>query len=84
MFNVAINTGDGAEIAVSEEGDTFFVSLAEKLLGLLLIIIGAIMIYLTATTSGSSGLGAFNLFFGVVSFAILIIGVFLLLVRASE
>ena len=69
---------------MSEEGDTFFVNLAEKLFGGVLIIIGAIMIYLTATTSGSSGLGAFNLFFGVVSFVMVIIGVFLLLVRVSE
>ena len=66
---------------MSEEGDTFFVSLAEKLLGLLLIVIGAILIYLTATTGG---LGDFTVFFGVLSLIMLIIGVFLLLVRASE
>ena len=67
---------------MSEEGDTFFVNLAEKLFGVILIIIGAIMIYLTATTSGS--LAHFTLFFGILSFIMLIIGLFLLLVRASE
>ena len=47
---------------MSDEGDTFWVSLAEKFFGLILVIIGAIMIYFTATTSG---LGAFTAFFGV-------------------
>jgi membrane-bound ClpP family serine protease len=70
-----------AKTAMSEEGETFFVNLAEKLFGVILIIIGAIMIYLTASTSG---LGAFALFFGILSFILLIIGLFLLLVRASE
>ena len=44
---------------MSDEGDTFWVSLAEKFFGLLLIVIGAVMIYFTATTSG---LGAFRYF----------------------
>ena len=66
---------------MSEEGDTFFVNLAEKLFGVILIIIGAIMIYLTVSTSA---LGAFTLFFGILSFIMIIIGLFLLLVRASE
>ena len=30
---------------MSEEGDTFWVSLAERLFGLLLIVIGAVMLY---------------------------------------
>ena len=66
---------------MSEEGDTFFVNLAEKFLGLILVIIGAIMIYLTVSTNA---LGAFSLFFGILSVIMLIIGLFLLLVRASE
>ena len=69
---------------MSEEGDTFFVNLAEKFLGLILVIIGAIMLYLTATTSGPSGLGAFITFFGVLSVIMVVIDLFLLLVRASE
>ena len=69
---------------MSEEGDTFFVNLAEKFLGLILVIIGAIMLYLTATTSGPSGLGAFITFFGVLSVIMVVIGLFLLLVRPSE
>jgi hypothetical protein len=66
---------------MSEEGDTFFVNLAEKLFGVTLIAIGAIMMYLTASTSA---LGGFTLFFGILSFIMIIIGLFLLLVRPSE
>ena len=66
---------------MSEEGDTFWVSLAEKFIGLILVVIGAIMIYFTATTSA---LGGFTVFFGVVSILMLIIGLFLLLVRPAE
>jgi len=36
---------------MSNEGDTFWVSLFEKSFGLLLIIIGALMRYFTATTA---------------------------------
>ena len=67
---------------MSEEGDTFWVSLAEKFFGILLIIISALMLYFTATST--SVLGAFSLFFGILSVIMLIIGLFLLLVRPSE
>ena len=66
---------------MSDEGDTFWISLAEKFFGLLLVVIGALMLYFTATTSG---LGAFTVFFGVVSLIMLIIGLFLLLVKPPE
>ncbi len=82
MFNVAINTERRGENNMSEEGDTFFVNLAEKSLGLVLIVIGAIMLYFTATST--SELGAFSLFFGILSVIMVIIGLFLLLVRPSE
>jgi uncharacterized membrane protein SirB2 len=66
---------------MSEEGDTFWVSLAEKFFGIILIIIGALMLYYTAT---SSELGTFSVFFGILSVIMLIIGVFLLLVKPPE
>jgi len=69
---------------MSEEGDTFWVSLAEKFFGLIVIVIGGIMLYLTATSTGASELGAFSLFFGVLSVILLAIGLFMLLVRPSE
>jgi hypothetical protein len=67
---------------MSEEGDTFWVSLAEKFIGLILVIIGALMIYFTATSTDV--LGAFSLFFGIISAILLIIGLFLLIVRSPQ
>jgi hypothetical protein len=67
---------------MSEEGDTYWISLAEKFFGLILIIVGAIMIYYTATST--SALGQFSLFFGILSGVTLVIGFFLLLVKPSE
>jgi predicted ferric reductase len=67
---------------MSEEGDTFWVSLAEKFFGIILIIIGAIMLYFTATST--SVLGGFSLFFGILSLIMIIIGLFLLVVRPPE
>jgi hypothetical protein len=69
---------------MSEEGDTFWVSLAERLFGLLLIVIGGVMLYFTATTSGSSGLGGFSGLFGFLYVILIIVGIFLLLVKPPE
>ena len=67
---------------MSEEGDTFWVSLAEKFFGVILIIIGALLLYYTATST--SALGTFSVFFGILSVIMLIIGIFLLLVKPPE
>jgi hypothetical protein len=82
LFIVAINTERRAEKEMSEEGDTFWVSLSEKLLGVVVVAIGALMLYLTATSTNV--LGAFSLFFGIISLIMLIIGLFLLLVRPPQ
>ncbi|MCW3999842.1 MAG: hypothetical protein NWE93_06355 [Candidatus Bathyarchaeota archaeon] len=65
---------------MSHEGDTFWVSLLERVFGLALIIIGAVMIYFTFT----SALGGFGAFFGVLSVFLLILGIFLLIVKPPE
>jgi len=67
---------------VSEEGDTFWVSLAEKFFGLIVLVIGAILLYFTATSLDQ--LSQFSVFFGALSVVVMIVGVFLLLVRAPE
>lgn len=67
---------------MSEERDTFWASLSEKFFGLLLIIIGAIMLYYTATSTDV--LGSFSVFFGILSVFMLVLGIFLLLVRPPE
>lgn len=67
---------------MSEEGDTFWVSLAEKFFGFLLAIIGALFLYFTATSL--EALSVFSGFFGFLSIVIIAVGVFLLLVRPPE
>jgi hypothetical protein len=67
---------------MSEEGDTFWLSLAEKFFGLLLAIIGALFLYFTLSSTIS--LGVFTGFFGFLSIVILIVGLFLLVVRPPE
>jgi hypothetical protein len=67
---------------MSDEGDTFWVSLAEKFFGLLIVIIGAILLYYTTTITDA--LGAFSLFFGILSVILIIIGIFLLLAKPPQ
>jgi len=64
------------------EGDTFWLSLAEKFFGLLLTIIGALFLYFTLTSTVA--LGVFTGFFGFLSIVLLLIGLFLLIVRPAE
>ncbi|MCW4046696.1 MAG: hypothetical protein NWE99_03930 [Candidatus Bathyarchaeota archaeon] len=67
---------------MSEEGDTFWVSLSEKFLGILLTIIGAVILYFTVTTT--TALGVFTALFVFLSIVVLGIGVFLLIVKPPE
>jgi ABC-type tungstate transport system substrate-binding protein len=70
---------------MSEEGDTFWVSLAERLFGLSLIIIGAVLLYFTVTSSsGPDSLGPFSILFGALSVILVLLGIFLLLVKPPE
>jgi|WetSurMetagenome_2_1015567.scaffolds.fasta_scaffold625246_1 hypothetical protein len=66
---------------MSDESDNFWINLAEKFFGLLLLIIGAIVLFYTAT---SPDLANFTMFFGVLSVILVIIGLVLLLVKAPE
>ena len=64
------------------EGDTFWLSLAEKFFGLLLTIVGALFFYFTVTST--TALGDFTGLFGFLSIVVLLVGLFLLLVRPTE
>ena len=66
---------------MSEETDTFWINLAEKFFGLLLLIIGAVVLFYTAT---SPDLAGFSVFFGILSIILLIIGLVLLLVKPPQ
>jgi len=64
------------------EGDTFWISLSEKFLGILLAIIGALFLYFTLTSTAA--LGAFTGLFGFLGVVVLIAGLFLLIVRPTD
>ncbi len=64
------------------EGDTFWISLGEKFFGLLVVILGALLLYYTATSTGE--LGGFTGLFGFLGIVVLAIGVVLLIVKPPE
>jgi hypothetical protein len=66
---------------MSDEGDTFWVSLYERLFGLILLVIGGILLYYSAT---SGDLGGFAAFFGFLSVIMLILGIILLIVKPPQ
>ncbi|MGQ9551043.1 MAG: hypothetical protein ACUVUE_01320 [Candidatus Bathycorpusculaceae bacterium] len=65
---------------MSEEG-AFWTTLAEKFFGILLSIIGTLALYYTLTTSDA--LGTFTGFFGFLGIVLLVLGLFLILVKAE-
>jgi len=67
---------------MSEEGDTFWVSLTERIFGLLLIVIGAVMLYYTATSTDT--LGGFSILFGALAVILVLLGIFLLIVKPPK
>lgn len=67
---------------MSEEGDTFWVSLTERIFGLLLIAIGAVMLYYTATSTDT--LGGFSVLFGALAVILVLLGIFLLIVKPPK
>jgi hypothetical protein len=65
---------------MSEEGG-FVITLLEKVSGLIIIIIGALVTYYTFTST--SEFGGFTAFFGGLSIFLLALGVFILIAKAE-
>jgi hypothetical protein len=65
---------------MSEGRDTFWVGFAERIFGLVLIILGAVQIYLSVT----SDLGGFTVFFSVIGLIMVIVGVVLMLIKPPQ
>jgi uncharacterized membrane protein len=63
------------------ESNSYWVTLAEKIVGIVLIIISGLMLYYTATTKD---LETFNVMFIFLGIVVLIIGIFLLIVKPQE
>jgi hypothetical protein len=81
MFTVAVKRQGNWGITMSEEG-SFWGGLAEKLIGLVLILLGIILFYFTLT-SGPALTIATGIF-GFLCFLMLISGVFLLITKPPE
>lgn len=67
---------------MSDEADSFWVKLTEKIVGAVLLILGLLMIYFTATSTDN--LGVFSWLFGALSAVLLIVGIFILIVKSPE
>ena len=66
---------------MSEEG-SLWVKIAEKFFGLIIIIIGALLVYFTATSSAA--LGVYTALFVFLSIVFLAAGAFLVVVKPPE
>ncbi len=68
-------------IGMSEEG-SFWITIAEKLIGVILIIVSVVMLYFTATSGNS--LSLYTGFFGFLGIVVLLAGAFLIVVKPPE
>ncbi len=68
-------------IDMSEEGSSFWITIAEKITGLFLIILSIVLFYFTATTPSLTITEGMFTFLGVV---VLIGGVFLMITKPPE
>ncbi len=64
------------------EQDTFWIKLGQRFFGLLLLIIGAVVLYFTLTSLAE--LAAFSALFGLLSIIVLVLGVVLLISKPPE
>ncbi len=67
---------------MSDETGSFWIKVAEKLFGFILLIVGALTLYFTATSTDT--LGAYAGLFIFLSIIILAVGVFLIIVSPPE
>lgn len=67
---------------MSEEGASFWISLAEKLIGVILIILSLIMIYYTVSSTDT--LNVFTGLFTFLGVVVLLGGAFLIVVKPPE
>ena len=81
MFNVAVKQYPKDGNGVSEVG-SFWITIAEKIIGIILIIISITMLYFTATSV--STLSLFTGFFAFLGIVVLASGVLLLVVKPPE
>jgi hypothetical protein len=64
------------------EQDTFWIRLGQRFFGLILVVIGAILLYFTLTSL--TELAAFSALFGLLSIVVLALGIVLLISKPPE
>jgi len=64
------------------EQDTFWIKLGQRFFGLILLVIGAILLYFTLTSL--TELAAFSALFGFLSIVVLALGLVLLISKPPE
>jgi hypothetical protein len=64
------------------EQDTFWIRLGQRFFGLILLVIGAILLYFTLTSL--TELAAFSALFGLLSIVVLALGIVLLISKPPE
>jgi preprotein translocase subunit SecY len=64
------------------EQDTFWIKLGQRFFGLILLVIGAILLYFTLTSLAE--LAAFSALFGLLCIVVLVLGVALLISKPPE
>ncbi len=67
---------------MSEEGASFWLSIAEKTVGIVLVILSILMIYFTATSTSTISIATG--LFAFLSIIVLISGAFLIVVKPPE
>ncbi len=67
---------------MSDEEGSFWINMAEKVFGVVLIIIGAVLLYFTGTSIDP--LGAYSGLFVFLGVAVLAAGFFLIIVKPPE
>jgi hypothetical protein len=64
------------------EKESFWLSMSEKLFGVLILIIGGLFLYFTFTSTNA--LGVFTGLFGFLGLIVLILGLFMIFVKPKE
>lgn len=67
---------------MSDKAASYWVKLVERIIGVVILILGVLLIYFTVTSIDN--LGVFSWLFGALSAVLLIVGIFILIVKLPE
>ncbi len=67
---------------MSDKSAGYWVKLAQRIIGLVVLIFGALLIYFTLTSLNN--LGIFSWLFGALSLVLIILGIFIMIIKSPE